>query len=67
MWVEKVKVSVQGRDGQGVHYKCEQGSTFLPLEEAAHGLEILEPGRSQGVERVTASWMVQQIQFEFYS
>ena len=31
MWVEEVRVSAQGMEGQEMHSRCSEGSTCLPL------------------------------------
>ena len=90
MWVEEVRVSARGLDGQELHTKCSEGGTCLPLGESARGLDDEEGhrgglgrgglGRGVGgpnghgeLERGLgdthgpASWLAQQIQFEFYS
>ena len=54
-------------EGQGVHSRCGEGSTCLPLDEAICRLEGQEPGSGLGEESGPASWMAQQIRFEFFS
>jgi len=67
MWVEEVRVSARGQEGQGVHSRCGQGGTCLPLGDAAGGLEGQQ--HIEGLEEGTraACWLAQQVQFEFYS
>ena len=69
MWVEEVRLSARGLEGQDLHSRCGEGGTCLPLEEPqpAQGLEVQRPGGGLEQEPVPASWLAQQVQFEFYS
>ena len=67
MWVEEVRVTARGLEGQELHTRCEYDGTCLSLEEPVQRLEGQQQGRGLEQEHVPASWLAQQVQFEFYS